>query len=96
MRHSHIVHETRYTYSSPVAPAAASHAAHASLAELRKPSTGQGEMTERRDYYGNPTLHTLIAVPHGRCSCARNRVSVKPARTGGAGGAAPRMGGGAR
>ena len=36
-------------------------------------------MTERRDYYGNPTLHTLIAVPHESLLVrAESRVSVRP------------------
>jgi transglutaminase-like putative cysteine protease len=82
----HVVHETRYTYSSPVA---LSHQL-LHLTPRALPWQGceeyririeppPGEMTERRDYYGNPTLHTLIAVPHEALLVrAESRVSVKP------------------
>jgi transglutaminase-like putative cysteine protease len=82
----HVVHETRYTYSSPVA---LSHQLlHLTPRALPWQSCEEyririepppGEMTERRDYYGNPTLHTLIAVPHEALLVrAESRVNVKP------------------
>ena len=82
----HILHETRYTYSSPVA---LSHQLlHLAPRALPWQSCEQyriridpapGEMTERRDYYGNPTLHTLIAVPHEALLVrAESQVSVEP------------------
>jgi transglutaminase-like putative cysteine protease len=94
----HIVHETRYTYSSPVA---LSHQLlHLTPRTLPWQSCEQyriridpapGEMTERRDYYGNPTLHTLIAVPHEALLVrAESQVSVKPRAQ--AALAAPRLG----
>lgn len=94
----HILHETRYTYSSPVA---LSHQLlHLTPRTLPWQSCEQyriridpapGEMTERRDYYGNPTLHTLIAVPHEALLVrAESQVSVKPRAQ--AALAAPRLG----
>src|SRR5262245_49965989 len=82
----HVVHETRYTYSSPVAlshqllhltPRALP---WQSCEEYRiRIDPAPGEMTERRDYYGNPTLHALIAVPHEALLVrAESRLDVKP------------------
>ena len=50
-------------------------------------------MTERRDYYGNPTLHTLIAVPHEALLVRANRGSASARAHRRRCGAAPRMGG---
>jgi transglutaminase-like putative cysteine protease len=82
----HVVHETRYTYSSPVALShQLLHLTPRALPwqnceEYRiRIEPAPGEMTERGDYYGNPTLHTLIAVPHEALLVrAESRVSVKP------------------
>jgi transglutaminase-like putative cysteine protease len=81
-----IVHETHYTYSSPVALSQqlmhlAPRALPWQLCEgyRIRIDPAPGEMIERRDYYGNPTLYTVIAVPHEALLVqAESQVSVKP------------------
>ena len=82
----HVVHETHYTYSSPVAlsqqlmhltPRALPWQQCEGYRIMIDPTPG--ELTERRDYYGNPTLYSVIAVPHEALLVrAESHVSVKP------------------
>lgn len=67
----HVVHETRYTYSSAVVLSQQlMHLTPRTLAWQSCEEHGirvdplPGELHEGKDYYGNPTLYTLIAVPH--------------------------------
>ena len=66
-----VVHETRYRYSSPVllsqqllhlTPRALPWQAVLSHRITIEPTAG--EFDEHEDYYGNPTVHMLLAAPH--------------------------------
>ena len=82
----HIVHETRYRYSSPVV--LSQQLLHLTprvlpwqTCEAHRISVEPtaGEITEREDYYGNRTVHLLIAAPHDALVVrAESDVSVKP------------------
>ena len=82
----HIVHDTQYRYSSPaVVSQQLLHLSPRALpwqsCESHRISTAPtaNEFTEREDYYGNRTLHLLIAVPHDALVVrAESEVSVKP------------------
>jgi transglutaminase-like putative cysteine protease len=81
-----IIHETHYRYSSPVVlsqqllhltpralPWQTCHAHRISV----EPTAG--EIAEREDYYGNRTVHLLLAVPHEELVVhAESEVSVEP------------------
>jgi transglutaminase-like putative cysteine protease len=67
----HIVHETRYRYSAPVA--LSQQVLHLSPRALPWQDCEQhsisiqpaaGEMAERADYYGNREVHVVVAAPH--------------------------------
>jgi transglutaminase-like putative cysteine protease len=82
----HIVHETHYLYSSPVL--LSQQLLHLTPRALPwqtceahrigvEPTAG--EIAEREDYYGNHTLHLLLAVPHVSLTVrAESEVTVKP------------------
>ena len=67
----HVVHETHYRYSSPVVlsqqllhltpRALASQAVHLHRITVDPVA---GEFDEHEDYYGNRTVHLLLATPH--------------------------------
>jgi transglutaminase-like putative cysteine protease len=82
----HIVHETNYRYSSPVL--LSQQLLHLTPRELPwqtctahrigvEPTAG--EIGAREDYYGNHTLHLLLAVPHVSLTVrAESEVVVRP------------------
>jgi transglutaminase-like putative cysteine protease len=82
----HIIHETHYRYSAPVV--LSQQLLHLTPRELPwqacerhritvEPSAG--EIAERADYYGNRTMHLLVAVPHEALVVrAESEVNVKP------------------
>ena len=82
----HIVHETHYTYTSPVV--LSQQLMHLTPRVLPWQSCEghrigvdpvPGEMTERKDYYGNGTVYLLIALPHDSLLVrAESEVTVKP------------------
>lgn len=82
----HIVHETQYRYSSPVV--LSQQLLHLTPRVLPWQACDQhaigvepaaGEMAEREDYYGNRTVHLLLALPHEALVVrAESEVSVKP------------------
>jgi transglutaminase-like putative cysteine protease len=82
----HIFHETHYRYSSPVV--LSQQLLHLTPRVLPwqecvrhriSVEPAAGEMTEREDYYGNRSVHLLIAVPHDALLVrAESEVSVKP------------------
>jgi transglutaminase-like putative cysteine protease len=82
----HIVHETHYRYSAPVV--LSQQLLHLTPRTLPWQSCEQhrisiepaaGEVAEREDYYGNRTMHMLVAVPHEALVVrAESDVSVKP------------------
>ncbi|MBV8032498.1 MAG: transglutaminase family protein [Betaproteobacteria bacterium] len=82
----HVVHETSYAYSSPVVlshqllhltPRALPWQSCESHRIELEPAAG--EVAERADYYGNRTVHALVAVPHDSLTVrARSEVLVKP------------------
>jgi transglutaminase-like putative cysteine protease len=82
----HIVHETRYRYSSPVVlsqqllhltPRVLSWQACEAHRIGVEPLAG--EITGREDYYGNHTVQLLVAVPHDALVVrAESEVSVEP------------------
>lgn len=82
----HVVHETRYTYSSPVVLSQQlMHLEPRSLAwqiceeHAIRVDPPPAEFHERKDYYGNPTRYTLIAVPHTTLMVrAESQVLVEP------------------
>src|SRR5260221_358394 len=81
-----IIHETQYRYSSPVVlsqqllhltprvlPWQACHAHRINV------EPAAGEFAELDDYYGNRTVHLLLATPHDALTVrAESEVSVKP------------------
>ena len=81
-----IIHETQYRYSSPVVlsqqllhltpralPWQACHAHRINVEPVA------GEFAELDDYYGNRTVHLLLATPHDALTVrAESEVSVKP------------------
>lgn len=82
----HIVHETHYRYSSPaVLSQQLLHLTPRALpwqeCEKHRISIepAAGEITEREDYYGNRTVHLLIAVPHDALVVrAESELRVRP------------------
>jgi transglutaminase-like putative cysteine protease len=82
----HVVHETRYRYSSPVV--LSQQLLHLTPRDMPAQSTVMhriavepqpAEMQERDDYFGNPTAHLLLAVPHEELVVrAESEVNVKP------------------
>jgi transglutaminase-like putative cysteine protease len=82
----HIVHETHYRYSAPVV--LSQQLLHLTPRELPWQKTemhaitidpAAGEMAERADYYGNRTVHALVAAPHEALVVrAESVVNVKP------------------
>jgi len=82
----HIVHETQYRYSSPaVVSQQLLHLSPRVLpwqsCEAHRIGTAPpaNEISEREDYYGNRSLHLLIAVPHEALVVrAESEVAVKP------------------
>ena len=81
-----IVHDTHYRYSSPVVLSQQLlHLTPRALpwqtcdAHRISVEPTAGEIAEREDYYGNRTLHLLLAVPHDALVVrAESEVSVKP------------------
>jgi transglutaminase-like putative cysteine protease len=82
----HIVHETLYRYSSPVLLSQQLlHLTPRALpwqtcnAHRISVEPTAGEIAEREDYYGNRTLHLLLAVPHEALLVrAESEVSTRP------------------
>jgi transglutaminase-like putative cysteine protease len=82
----HIIHETQYRYSAPVV--LSQQLLHLTPRELPWQKTeahritidpAAGEMAERPDYFGNRTVHALVAAPHEALLVrAESVVSVKP------------------
>jgi transglutaminase-like putative cysteine protease len=82
----HIVHETHYRYSAPVV--LSQQLLHLTPRALPWQSCDShridvqpaaGEFTEREDYYGNRTVHVLIAAPHESLLVrAESEVTVNP------------------
>lgn len=82
----HIVHETHYRYSSPVA--LSQQLLHLSPRVLPWQSCeahritfepAASELAERADYHGNRTVHALVAVPHVALTVrVESEVSVQP------------------
>lgn len=82
----HIIHETHYRYSAPVV--LSQQLLHLTPRELpwqtceRHRITVEptaGEIAERADYYGNRSMHIVVAVPHQALVVrAESEVSVKP------------------
>ena len=82
----HIIHETHYRYSAPVVLSQQLlHLTPRTLpwqtCERHRISVEPpaGEMAEREDYYGNRTVHLLIAAPHESLVVrAESEVTVRP------------------
>lgn len=82
----HIIHETHYRYSAPVVLSQQLlHLTPRTLpwqtCERHRISVepAAGEMAEREDYYGNRTVHLLIAAPHESLAVrAESEVTVTP------------------
>ena len=82
----HIVHETHYRYSAPVV--LSQQLLHLTPRTLPWQTCEQhhivveptaGEFTEREDYYGNRTVHLLVAAPHEALVVrADSEVNVQP------------------
>jgi transglutaminase-like putative cysteine protease len=82
----HVIHETQYRYSAPVV--LSQQLLHLTPRTLPWQSCERhritveptaGEIAEREDYYGNRTVHLLVAVPHEALVVrAESEVNVKP------------------
>ena len=82
----HVVHETHYRYTAPVV--LSQQLLHLTPRELPWQTCAAcrlsveptaSEMVERVDYYGNPTVHLLVAAPHEALIVrAESEVSVEP------------------
>jgi transglutaminase-like putative cysteine protease len=82
----HVVHETHYRYTAPVV--LSQQLLHLTPRELPwqtcaacrlSVEPAASEMVERADYYGNRTVHVLVAAPHEALIVrAESEVSVKP------------------
>jgi transglutaminase-like putative cysteine protease len=82
----HIVHETHYSYSTPVL--LSQQLLHLTPRALPWQACGEhrisvepaaAEIAEREDYYGNRTRHLLLAMPHEELLVrAESEVSVAP------------------
>jgi transglutaminase-like putative cysteine protease len=82
----HVIHETQYRYSAPVV--LSQQLLHLTPRTLPWQSCERhritveptaGEIAEREDYYGNRTLHLLLAVPHEALVVrAESEVNVRP------------------